>query len=202
MFRGGNWWRGVVKLASALAVLGAVVPAAAQSPLPAVDPATVALLAFRPGSNDTLLLATTDAQARLQIHLVRLVAEGKPVLVRTLPGTFSAAAWLDEAHIITSGGDGKLESWPLVGESPALLAMLPEPLRPDGNHVFFEWMKMPDSTGFGDYQESGIGIAATFNGTPVQYTAQMYLDDEPPTTALRAPYVPRPNCTCAVSPCT
>jgi acetoacetate decarboxylase len=67
----------------------------------------------------------------------------------------------------------------------AIREMLPEPLEPDGNHVFFEWMKMPDSTGFGDYQESGIGIAALFRGTPVQYTAQMYLDDEPPTTGGR-----------------
>ena len=31
----------------------------------------------------------------------------------------------------------------------AIRAMLPEPLEPDGNHVFFEWMKMPDSSGFG-----------------------------------------------------
>ena len=128
MFRGGIWWRGVVKLAAALAILSVVVPAGAQSPLPVFDPAIISLLSFRPGSNDTLLLATSDSQGHLQVHLVRLVAEGKPVLTRTLPGSFSAAAWLDEAHVITSGVDSKLESWPLVGESPALLAMLPEPI--------------------------------------------------------------------------
>ena len=64
-------------------------------------------------------------------------------------------------------------------------AMLPEPLEPDGNHVIFEWMKMPDSTGFGSYQESGVAIAATFNGTPCNFCAQMYLDDESPTSAGR-----------------
>jgi acetoacetate decarboxylase len=67
----------------------------------------------------------------------------------------------------------------------AIRAMLPEPLEPDGNHVFFEWMKMPDSTGFGSYQESGIGIAARWNGVACSYTAQMYLDDESPTTGGR-----------------
>jgi len=67
----------------------------------------------------------------------------------------------------------------------AIREMLPEPLEPDGNHVFFEWMKMPDSTGFGSYQESGIGINALWHGQPCNYTAQMYLDDEPPTTGGR-----------------
>lgn len=67
----------------------------------------------------------------------------------------------------------------------AIRAMLPEPLEPDGNHVFFEWMKMPDSSGFGSYQEAGIGINALWQGTPCSYSAQMYLDDEPPTTGGR-----------------
>lgn len=67
----------------------------------------------------------------------------------------------------------------------AIRAMLPEPLEPDGNHVFFEWMKMPDSAGFGSYEESGCGIAALWNGQPCNYTAQMYLDDEAPTTGGR-----------------
>ena len=67
----------------------------------------------------------------------------------------------------------------------AIRAMLPEPLEPDGNHVFFEWMKMPDSSGFGSYEEAGCGIMATWKGTPCTYTAQMYLDDEAPTTGGR-----------------
>jgi acetoacetate decarboxylase len=63
--------------------------------------------------------------------------------------------------------------------------MLPEPLEPDGNHVVFEWMKMLDSSGFGSYQESGIGIAARWNGTPCTFSLMMFLDDESPTTGGR-----------------
>ena len=67
-------------------------------------------------------------------------------------------------------------------------AALPEPLEPAGEHknlCFFEWMKMPDSSGFGDYQESGNGIAALYNGQPCNFSVQMYLNDEPPITAGR-----------------
>jgi len=39
---------------------------------------------------------------------------------------------------------------------------------------------MPDSAGFGDYTESGVVIPALFEGEPVNFTAQMYPDDEPP----------------------
>ncbi|MEJ0015818.1 MAG: acetoacetate decarboxylase [Acetobacteraceae bacterium] len=67
----------------------------------------------------------------------------------------------------------------------AIRAMLPEPLEPDGNHVIFEWMKMLDSSGFGSYQESGINIAARWQGKPCNYSAMMFLDDEAPTTGGR-----------------
>ena len=65
---------------------------------------------------------------------------------------------------------------------PVLLrAAVPEPLVPNAeNHVLYEWIRMPDSSGFGDYTESGIVIPCTFNGEPINYTAQMYLDDQPP----------------------
>jgi acetoacetate decarboxylase len=65
-------------------------------------------------------------------------------------------------------------------------AALPEPLEPaPGNLVFFEWMKMPDSSGFGDYEESGAGIFASLDGEPCNFSLQMYLDDEPPITGGR-----------------
>lgn len=68
----------------------------------------------------------------------------------------------------------------------AIRAALPEPLEPDGsNTVMFEVIRMPDSAGFGDYTESGIVIPALFNGEPVNFTAQMYLDDEPPIAGGR-----------------
>ncbi len=71
-------------------------------------------------------------------------------------------------------------------EPELIRAALPEPLEPaPGNLVFYEWMKMPDSSGFGDYEESGAGIFAQWNGEPCNFSLQMYLDDEPPITGGR-----------------
>lgn len=68
----------------------------------------------------------------------------------------------------------------------AIRQALPEPLEPDGsNTVLYEFIRMPDSWGFGDYTESGLVIPALFRGDPVNFTAQMYLDCEPPITAGR-----------------
>lgn len=68
----------------------------------------------------------------------------------------------------------------------AIREALPEPLEPDGsNTVLFEVIRMPDSAGFGDYTESGVVIPARFNGEPVNFTAQMYLDAEPPIAGGR-----------------
>lgn len=64
-------------------------------------------------------------------------------------------------------------------------AAVPEPLEPAGAIVSFEWMKMPDSSGFGAYTESGQVIPCTLAGQPVNFPVQMYLDDEPPITAGR-----------------
>ena len=68
----------------------------------------------------------------------------------------------------------------------ALREALPEPLTPaPGNLAFYEWMKMPDASGFGDYEESGSGVRALFEGEPCNFSVQMYLDDEPPIAAGR-----------------
>ncbi|AIL65617.1 putative acetoacetate decarboxylase [Rickettsiales bacterium Ac37b] len=71
--------------------------------------------------------------------------------------------------------------------NPSTIAeALPEPLIPDGsNTVTYEFIKMPDSSGFGSYCESGLVIPALFNKEPVNFTAQMYLDCEPPIAAGR-----------------
>ena len=66
-----------------------------------------------------------------------------------------------------------------------LRAVVPEPLVPESNQVIFEVMKMPDSSGFGDYTESGLVIPCTYNGEPVNFPLMMFLDDEPPTTGGR-----------------
>ena len=63
---------------------------------------------------------------------------------------------------------------------------VPEPLVPNADgHVLYEWIRMPDSSGFGDYTESGVVIPCTYNGQPINFTAQMYLDDEPPISGGR-----------------
>jgi acetoacetate decarboxylase len=68
----------------------------------------------------------------------------------------------------------------------AIREALPEPLQPDGsNTVLYEFISMPDSAGFGDYSESGVVIPALLNGEHVNFTAQMYLDDEPPIAGGR-----------------
>jgi len=68
----------------------------------------------------------------------------------------------------------------------AIRAALPEPLMPDGsNTVLYEFIRMPDSAGFGDYTESGVVIPALLGGEHVNFTAQMYLDDEPPIAGGR-----------------
>ena len=71
-------------------------------------------------------------------------------------------------------------------DKDAIRAAVPEPLVPDPEGlVYYEWIRMPDSSGFGDYTESGVVIPCSWNGTPCNFTAQMYLDDDPPIVAGR-----------------
>jgi acetoacetate decarboxylase len=62
----------------------------------------------------------------------------------------------------------------------ALEAVVPEPLTFDEPIVKYEFIRMPDSTGFGDYTESGQVIPVKFNGVEGGYTHAMYLNDGPP----------------------
>lgn len=69
----------------------------------------------------------------------------------------------------------------------AIRAALPEPLQPDGsNTVLYEFIRMPDSSGFGDYTESGQVISVIDEeGNRGNYTHAMYLDDEGPIAGGR-----------------
>jgi acetoacetate decarboxylase len=67
----------------------------------------------------------------------------------------------------------------------ALEAVVPEPLTIGDPIVKFEFIRMPDSTGFGDYTESGQVIPVTFKGQPGGYVHSMYLDDESPIAGGR-----------------
>jgi acetoacetate decarboxylase len=67
----------------------------------------------------------------------------------------------------------------------ALRAVLPEPLQFDDAIVKYEFIRMPDSTGFGDYTESGQVIPVTLDGTPGSYVHSMYLNDDAPIAGGR-----------------
>src|SRR5260370_40319050 len=71
-------------------------------------------------------------------------------------------------------------------DAELIRAGLPEPLEPvEQPIVHYEWIKMPDSSGFGSYTESGLVIPARLNGEEVNFVSQMYLDDDPPIAAGR-----------------
>jgi acetoacetate decarboxylase len=67
----------------------------------------------------------------------------------------------------------------------ALAAVLPAPLEMTDPVVKFEFIRMPDSTGFGDYTESGQVIPVSFRGERGGYVHSMYLDDYPPIAGGR-----------------
>ena len=62
----------------------------------------------------------------------------------------------------------------------ALESVVPEPLTWDDPLVKYEFIRMPDSTGFGDYTESGQVIPVRFNGQEGGYSHAMFLNDGPP----------------------
>jgi acetoacetate decarboxylase len=69
--------------------------------------------------------------------------------------------------------------------SEALRAVVPEPLEVAEPLVKYEFIRMPDSTGFGDYTESGQVIPVRFQGQTGSYVHAMYLDDEAPIAGGR-----------------
>lgn len=67
----------------------------------------------------------------------------------------------------------------------ALKEVVPEPLEVIDPIVKFEFIRMPDSTGFGNYSESGQVIPVKFKGKLGVYIHSMYLDDESPIAGGR-----------------
>jgi acetoacetate decarboxylase len=66
-----------------------------------------------------------------------------------------------------------------------LRAVVPEPLEVDEPLVKYEFIRMPDSTGFGDYTETGQVIPVKFRGRKGGYTHCMFLNDDPPIAGGR-----------------
>jgi acetoacetate decarboxylase len=67
----------------------------------------------------------------------------------------------------------------------ALAAVIPAPLEMIDPIVKFEFIRMPNSTGFGDYTESGQVIPVQFRGERGGYVHAMFLDDGSPIAAGR-----------------
>jgi acetoacetate decarboxylase len=67
----------------------------------------------------------------------------------------------------------------------ALRAVVPEPLEIIDPIVKYEFIRMPDSTGFGDYTESGQVIPVRYKGEDGVFVHSMYLDDDAPISGGR-----------------
>lgn len=67
----------------------------------------------------------------------------------------------------------------------ALRAVVPEPLELGEPIVNYEFIRMPDSTGFGDYTESGQVIPVSYRGVAGGYVHSMYLNDDAPIAGGR-----------------
>ena len=70
-------------------------------------------------------------------------------------------------------------------DADALRGVVPEPLRIEEPIVRYEFIRMPDSTGFGDYTESGQVIPVAFDGQRGGYVHSMYLNDDAPIAGGR-----------------
>ena len=66
-----------------------------------------------------------------------------------------------------------------------LRELVPEPLEIDEPLVKFEFIRMADSTGFGDYTESRQVIPVSFQDRKGGYSHCMFLDDHPPIAGGR-----------------
>ena len=67
----------------------------------------------------------------------------------------------------------------------ALEAVIPAPLEMTDPIVKYEFIRMPNSTGFGDYTESGQMIPVSFRGERGGYVHAMYLNDHAPIAGGR-----------------
>jgi acetoacetate decarboxylase len=66
-----------------------------------------------------------------------------------------------------------------------LRAVVPAPLELAEPLVKYEFIRMPDSTGFGDYTETGQVIPVTYQGRKGGYCHCMFLNDEAPIAGGR-----------------
>ena len=70
-------------------------------------------------------------------------------------------------------------------DADKLRELVPEPLEVPEPLVKFEFIRMPDSTGFGNYTECGQVVPVRFRGRQGSYTHCMFLNDHPPIAGGR-----------------
>ncbi|MCW1827325.1 acetoacetate decarboxylase [Enterobacter asburiae] len=70
-------------------------------------------------------------------------------------------------------------------DAGALQKVLPPGLKVTEPLVKFEFMSMPDASGFGAFMEAGQAIPVHFNGQPGTYIHSMYLNSHPPVAGGR-----------------
>jgi acetoacetate decarboxylase len=66
-----------------------------------------------------------------------------------------------------------------------LQAIVPEPLKVVSNIVKFEFMNMPDASGFGSFSESGQVVEVEYEGQRGSYSNMLFLNDLAPIAAGR-----------------
>ncbi|HXQ50193.1 MAG TPA: acetoacetate decarboxylase [Stellaceae bacterium] len=67
----------------------------------------------------------------------------------------------------------------------AIERILPEPLKAPDPLVRYQFIRMPDSSGFGEYRASGQTIPVTYDGKPGSYAHCLFLDAEAPLAGGR-----------------
>jgi acetoacetate decarboxylase len=118
-------------------------------------------------------LATTARSKKMKEHEVRERAFAMPLTSPAYPvGPYRF--YHREFFIITYRTDPR-----------KLREVVPQPLEVDEPLVKFEFIRMPDSTGFGDYTESGQVIPVSFKGRKGGYSHCMFLNDHPPIAGGR-----------------
>ena len=109
----------------------------------------------------------------MDIETIRKTAFAMPLTAPAFP--MGPYRFIDRQYfIITYRTDPKV-----------LERLVPAPLKPASDLVKYEFIRMPDSTGFGDYTESGQVIPVTYEGRTGAYTHAMFLDDHPPIAGGR-----------------
>ncbi len=63
--------------------------------------------------------------------------------------------------------------------------IVPEPLKVAAPEVRYQFIRMPDSSGFGEYRGSGQVIPVTYDGKPGSYVHSLFLDAETPLAGGR-----------------